>query len=425
MKCIFWFRRDLRIYDNTALLRASEECEKVFPVLVIDPNIMFREDTSPRRAQFYLEAVKSLSKKIQLTIFYGNPVEELKKASEKFGTKVIYFNRDYGYYSTKRDSEICKILECKTYKDHVLVERGEIPVYRIFTRYYEKWKEVKKDPPSGFPNGNFVGENNEVPELFKGFKVPCATEECAMERLYEFKDKGIYDWHNTTRLSPYIKIGLISVRVVYKEVGLEEVRRQICWRDFYYQLYTSDFNYLIDGIRKVNIKWRESEEDFRAWTEGRTGYPIIDAGMRELSASGWMDNRLRLLTAYFLVKVLRIDWKKGALHFMKNLIDGDFIINTANWQWVAGIGVDTRVFRKFNVIEQGKRYDPNGEYIKRWVHELQNLPKHYVHEPWKIPFHLQKEYGVIIGKDYPYPIADLEKGYEEFVELYRASKSRD
>ncbi|MEM1626832.1 MAG: deoxyribodipyrimidine photo-lyase [Sulfolobaceae archaeon] len=425
MKCIFWFRRDLRIFDNVGLVKASEECEKVFPVVVIDPNIMFRDDTSPRRAQFYLEAVRSLSKKIPLTVFYGNPVKELIKASKKFETNKVYFNRDYGYYSSKRDSEVCNHLECKTFKDHVLVEKGEIPIYKLFTSYYMKWKEVKKDLPLGFPKGNFFGEGNDVPNLFSGYKIPCATEECAMERLKEFKEKRVYDWHNTTKLSPYIKIGLISVRVVYHELNMEEVRRQICWRDFYYQLYTSDFNYLVYGIRRLPINWRESEEDFRAWTEGRTGYPIIDAAMRELSETGWMDNRLRLLTAFFLTKILRIDWKKGALHFMKNLIDGDYIINTANWQWVASIGVDPRPFRKFNIIEQGKKYDPEGTYIRRWVHELKDIPKEYIHEPWKIPSSLQKELKLIIGKDYPYPIIDLEKGYEEFIKLYKSSKLRD
>ncbi|WP_160164885.1 cryptochrome/photolyase family protein [Candidatus Acidianus copahuensis] len=408
MKCVFWFRRDLRIHDNTALSEASERCEKVFPVLVIDPNIMFREDTSPRRAQFYLEAIKSLRKEIPLTILYGNPVNLIHEFYKNINSDYLFFNRDYGFYASRRDSEICRTVKCLHFKDHVLVERGELPVYRIFTPYYIKWKNVEKERVKPRASGNFIGEGNEPPELFKGFKIPPASEDYALQKLEEFKDDEYPE--RRSGLSHFFKIGLLSTRTAFHAKVNEEFRRQLCWRDFYYQLYTSDFS-LINGIRRKEI-WENKEEIFKAWTEGKTGYPIVDAGMRELNVTGLMENKLRLLTSYFLTKVLLIDWRKGMEYFMKNLLDGDFVINLGNWQWIAGVGTDMRPLRKFNIVEQGKRIDPRGEYIKKWVEELRDVEGPLVHEPWK----LGKERVIKIG--YVTPIADLGS-YDEFVRRYK------
>lgn len=425
MKCAFWFKKDLRLYDNTALIKASEECDVIYPIVTLDPKIIFNEYSSDRRVYFQIQALKSLAKKIQLTVLSGDFIIEIRKFMKDKDIDFLFYNRDYDPFIDY--NALCSKVKCKSFKDYLLVEPGEFRLYKVFTPYYRKWKEVLKAKPIGYPdNAKFVGENNEIPELVKAFNIPEADEEKAKEMLDSFNDLN-YSKTYTSRLSVYINFGLLSIRDVYWRKSNDEFRRQLAWRDFYYQLYAQRKEYLENGIKGINpnysghsidINWRVNDEDFRAWAEGRTGIPIIDAAMRELNTTGYIHNRLRLLTSYFLVKVLRINWKEGAKYFMQSLIDGDFILNTANWQWIAGIGADTRPLRRFNIIAQGKAYDKEGNYIRRWVTELTNVPSYYIHEPWKMSIELQKEVGVIIGKDYPLPIADLEEGYKQFVEEY-------
>ncbi|MCY0859539.1 MAG: deoxyribodipyrimidine photo-lyase [Sulfolobaceae archaeon] len=410
MKCVFWFKKDLRLYDNTALIKASEECDQVYPIVVFDSRLTFNDYTSNRRLYFYLQALKSLSRRIPITILNGDTVIEIKKFMRNVGAEYLFYNKDFDPFINY--DELCKQVKCKSYKDFLIVEPGELPLYKIFTPYYKRWRDVQKEKPRGYPSGKFLGDRSEVPELVKAFEIPKADEDSALETLRSFNE-SLYSMTYTSRLSPYINTGLISIRVVYWGVKSEEFRRQLAWRDFYYQLYTLRRDYLETGIIRrfnSNIKWKDNEEEFNAWTNGMTGIPIIDAGMRELNSTGYIHNRIRLLVSYFLTKVLGIDWRKGAKYFMQQLLDGDYILNTANWQWVAGVGADTRIHRRFNIISQGKMYDSKGEYIKRWVTELSNVPQEYIHEPWKMSYWLQREVGVIIGKDYPYPIAD-PRGY--------------
>ncbi|BBG27539.1 cryptochrome/photolyase family protein [Sulfuracidifex tepidarius] len=410
VKCVYWFRRDLRTVDNKGLYEATQQCDVIYPLVVIDRNIMEREDTSPRRAFFYLQSLNSLREKIPLTIKGGDPVEEVPKFVRNMGASAVFFNRDYGYYATKRDSNVCERVQCITFKDHVLVEPGELPLYKVFTPYFRKWSEVPKEKPYPEASGNFEGRNNPVPEK-EDYTVPCSNEECARERVF-MEDKG------TTMLSPFIKVGLVSERFIYWNTKSERVRRQLCWRDFYIQLYTSDYRLLTNGVRK-EIKYDNDPKLIEAWKEGETGIPIVDAAMRELNDTGWMDNRLRLVTSFLLTKVMLVDWRIGALHFMKNLLDGEFIINTANWQWSAGVGVDTRPLRRYNIVKQSKEYDSEGIYIKKWVDELDGVPAEYIHEPHKMPLELQEKLGIKIGKDYPYPVVDVDEGYREFVRRYK------
>jgi len=412
VKCVYWFRRDLRTTDNKGLYEASQQCDVVYPLVVIDRNIMEREDTSPRRAFFYLQSLNSLREKIPITIKGGDPVEEVPRFVNNIGASALFFNRDYGYYATKRDSAVCKQVNCVTFKDHVLVERGEIPVYRVFTPYFRKWSSFPKEKTLPEANGKFEGRNNPVPEK-EDYTVPCSSEECARDRVF-MEDRG------TTMLSPFLKVGLISERYVYWNTKSDRVKRQLCWRDFYIQLYTSNYDFLTKGLRK-EIHYDNDPRMIDAWREGETGIPIIDAAMRELNDTGWMDNRLRLLVSFLLTKVMLVDWRIGALHFMKNLLDGEFVINTANWQWSAGVGADTRPLRKYNILKQSKKYDPQGKYIRKWVDELEAVPTEYIHQPHLMPIEVQRESGVIIGKDYPYPIVDIEEGYREFVRRYRES----
>lgn len=416
VKCVYWFRRDLRTYDNKGLYEASQECDVIYPLVVIDKNIMEREDTSPRRAFFFLQAVNSLREKIPITVKGGDPIDEVPRFVRNLGAEAVYFNRDYGYYASRRDAEVCKRVNCVSFKDHVLVEKGELPLYKVFTPYYKKWLEIPKEKPYPEPNGKFEGRGNPVPER-EDYTVPCATEECARERVM-MEDKG------STMLSPFLKVGLISERYVYWNTKSERVKRQLCWRDFYIQLYTSNYDYLSKGMRK-EIKYDNDPRLIEAWKNGETGFPIIDAAMRELNDTGWMDNRLRLLVSFILTKVMLVDWREGALHFMKNLLDGEFVINTANWQWSAGVGVDTKPLRRYNLVKQSKIYDPQGIYIKKWVDELEGVPPEYIHEPHKMPIAVQEKIGVRIGEDYPYPIIDLNKGYEEFVRRYKSLREKD
>jgi deoxyribodipyrimidine photo-lyase len=289
--------------------------------------------------------------------------------------------------------------------------------------------------PAGVRKGRLpsladLGLEQEVEDPLVGGEGP------ARQRLSRFLGSAVGDYvddhdalgrDRTSRLSPYLHFGCLSPREIEERLprgdGAAAFRRQLCWRDFYHQVLLhhprnarSEFQ---DRYRGA-ISWSRSETDFEAWCEGRTGYPLVDAGMRQLRREGWMHNRARLVVGSFLTKDLGIDWRRGERWFMRMLIDGDQANNNGNWQWIASVGVDPQPFyrRIYNPARHMDRFDPNGDYVRRYVHELRDVPDEYLSEPWTMPEEVQRDCGCVIGEDYPEPIVDHREARREAFERY-------
>jgi deoxyribodipyrimidine photo-lyase len=321
--------------------------------------------------------------------------------------------------------------------------------YTVFSPFHRRWLETPRretvaaarsfgPPPSGLRKGRLpslaeLGLEQEVEEPLPG------GETAGRLRLSRFLRSGIHDYEDnhdalgadrTSRLSPYIHFGCLSPREIEERLpsgaGAEAFRRQLCWRDFYHHVLLhhprnarSEFQDRYRG----SISWSYAERRFEAWCEGRTGFPLVDAGMRQLRREGWMHNRARLVVGSFLTKDLGIDWRWGERWFMRLLIDGDEANNNGNWQWIASVGVDPQPFyrRMYNPARHQERFDPRGEYVRRYVPELRGVPGDYLSEPWTMPVEIQRDCGCMIGSDYPEPIVDRRAARQEASERYGAA----
>ncbi len=395
---IFWFRRDLRLQDNAGLYQALKANKDVVPLFIFDTEILDRlEDKTDRRIEFIHQSLQLIKIELEklgssLLVLYGNPVE----IYEVLKPKAVYTNRDYEPYALERDTAIQKILEdkgaeFKTYKDQVIFEKEEVikddgSPYTIFTPYSRKWKAAltkfyvksyptekyfnnfKKIKPLSFPSLNDIGFKETLPYF---------PERAIKQSIIEKYDKtrNFPALHGTTRLSVHLRFGTVSIRKLVQialkknEVWLNE----LIWRDFYHMILWH-FPYTEKSAFKPaynRIEWRNDPDEFKAWCEGQTGYPIVDAGMRELNTTGFMHNRVRMVVASFLTKHLLIDWRWGEAYFAEKLLDFDLAANNGGWQWAAGSGCDAApYFRVFNPQLQTEKFDPKLEYIKNWVPEM-------------------------------------------------------
>jgi len=395
---VFWFRRDLRLQDNAGLYYALKENKKVLPIFIFDTEILDKlSDKKDRRVEFIHQSIELLKSDLEnvrcsLLVLHGKPT----KLFQQIIPKNIYTNHDYEPYARKRDDQISKIasdkgIEFKSYKDQVIFDKDEVikndgKPYTIFTPYSRKWKSLLD---------KFSFRSYPTEKYFKNFKrvspLPLLSlTEIDFEKSDEiFPERSIrqsiiekYDKQRnfpaiegTTRLSIHLRFGTVSIRKLV-QVALKKNEtwlNELIWRDFYHmilwhfpQVETKAFKPAYD-----QIVWRNNEKEFTAWCNGKTGYPIVDAGMRELNASGFMHNRVRMITASFLVKHLLIDWRWGESYFAQKLLDFDLAANNGGWQWAAGSGCDAApYFRVFNPQLQTEKFDSDFKYIKKWVPEF-------------------------------------------------------
>ena len=408
---IFWFRRDLRLQDNAALFYALKEKIPVIPVFIFDKNIVDElvadsrgEDKNDRRVQFIHQALQEIQSALKnfgssLDTRYGVPLDVYKELLNEYAIQKVFTNHDYEPYATERDGAIGKLLRTSgasfhSYKDQVIFEKNEVikddgKPYTIFTPYSRKWKSIvnefylKSYPSEKYFNNFFRQYEKKIPSLLSMGFTPAdqsfSSKEWKKDIITRYKEQRDYPFVNgTSRLSVHLRFGTISVRELANEAGSinETFLNELIWRDFY-QMILWHFPQVVHQSFKPEydkINWRNNEKEFQAWCNGKTGYPIVDAGMRELNETGFMHNRVRMIVASFLTKHLLIDWRWGEAYFAKKLLDYDLAANNGGWQWAAGSGCDAApYFRIFNPYLQTKKFDPELKYIRKWVAELDEL----------------------------------------------------
>ncbi|MGM0498066.1 MAG: cryptochrome/photolyase family protein [Bacteroidota bacterium] len=401
---LFWFRRDLRLTDNTALFHALNSGETVLPVFIFDTEILNTlESTKDGRIEFIHNRLQILKEQLEtysssLLILHGNPIEQFKLLLEKYHITNLYFNRDYEPYAQKRDQEVTELfkkqgLTVLTFKDQVIFEKNDVlkkdgKPYTVFTPYKRKWKEkFSTQPIKSYQTEPLFRNFLQV----KPFSMPTLQDIGFKKTDYEFppatiNEKTIKNYeHNrdfpalegTTRLGIHFRFGTISIRDAVKKAN--ELNRawldELIWREFYMMILWH-FPKVVDHSFKQKydmINWRNDEEEFKLWCQGQTGYPMVDAGIRELNRTGYMHNRVRMITASFLTKHLLIDWRWGETYFAQKLLDYELASNNGGWQWAAGSGCDAApYFRIFNPELQTKRFDPDHTYICKWVPEYKS-----------------------------------------------------
>ncbi|GAB1420413.1 deoxyribodipyrimidine photo-lyase [Anaerolineales bacterium] len=445
---IHWFRRDLRLSDNRALNLALRSGQRVLGLFIFDPQILESPFAGAARIAFMLKGLRELDRQLQaygsaLWIEIGNPEAILAELTEKLNVQALYMNKDYTPYARKRDEKVSASLAIPVYSEddallvappHLLKQDGQ--AYTVFTPFYKKWLTLDKtlNENIAIERGPFLEsaaiQGKSIPTLAAlGFNtsvmIPEAGEQAARAKLDAFIENRITQYaigrdvlspalekeSASSQLSHHLHLGFISIREVYHRARLAEMEaspgggksieawlRELAWRDFYTHILYHFPQVKQEDFRNKQIQWQNSEVDFEAWKNGQTGYPIVDALMRQLKESGWIANRSRMIVASFLTKHLLIHWKKGETYFMQQLLDGDVASNNGGWQWIAGTGTDAQpYFRIFNPILQSKRFDPQGITIRQWLPELGHLLNEDIHTPWlmKSP-----------PKAYPAPIID-------------------
>jgi deoxyribodipyrimidine photo-lyase len=460
---IVWFRRDLRVRDHPALRAALERHERVVPVFCFDDRLLHGRHASGPRTQFLLECLAELGEELRargsgLVLRQGKPERELVSIARDTGAEAIHFTREISPFGRERGSLCRRTFEPAGIEavDHpglnavdqlrdIRTQQGK--PYTVFSPFHRNWLGVTRRDVLGAPR-----EMPPLPSKLAKGKLPSLDslglaqeveepavggESKAHETLDRFLDGPIREYteihdalgkDRTSRLSPYLHFGCITPRQIEERLprgkGADAFRRQLCWRDFYHHVLAfhpenakSEFQERYRG----KIKWSYAENRFERWCEGQTGFPLVDAGMRQLKREGWMHNRARLVVGSFLTKDLGIDWRWGERHFMRYLIDGDEANNNGNWQWIGSVGTDPQpAFRRiYNPALHMERYDPDGDYVRRYVPELRDVPDKYLREPWKMPDDVQEECGVVIGEDYPEPMVDRKIAREEALERYR------
>jgi deoxyribodipyrimidine photo-lyase len=423
---IMWFRRDLRLDDNAALYYALKEKNPVIPVFIFDKNILDDlEDKKDRRVEFIREALMDMQDELKkhtysLQVFYDTPYEAFSKLVSRYNIQKVFANEDYEQYAIDRDVAIAKLIKEHNavlilYKDQVIFSKSEVvkdngEPYTIFTSYSKKWlatlnafyltsyrtkkyfSNFFKDDPHRIPSLESMGFEK------TGKPFPSKTIPTAIIKDYK-NTRDIPGMHGTSRMSVHLRFGTISIRqLASKAKKLSSTYlNELIWRDFYHMILWH-FPHVRKGYsfhkNMDDIKWRNNEREFNAWCKGKTGYPIVDAGMRELNETGFMHNRVRMITASFLAKHLLIDWRWGEAYFAKKLLDYDYAPNNGGWQWSAGTGCDAMpYFRIFNPTAQAKKFDKDLAYIKKWVPELNSF-------------------------DYPEPIVEHELARKRALEVY-------
>jgi deoxyribodipyrimidine photo-lyase len=450
MTALWWIRRDLRLTDNPTL-HAALEAGEVVPVFILDPRF---DSASPRRRDFLHEGLHALHKDLRQRNSYlvtrnGHPLQILQQLLAETNASTIFAEADFTPHARKRDAEIARhlplqLIHGQTVHHPDFVKKADGTPYTVYTPYAKAWK-ARLEPIHLLPTPNHIPTSAGIrSELLPPFQVSPgfpAGEQEALRRLETFtnaatanlqspisnyqESRNRMDLDGTSSLSPYFRFGMIGLRQAvyatrntqYGTSGHETWLNELIWREFYIQIL-----YHFPRVAKTSfnpaladIPWRNNLSEFEAWKAGETGVPVVDAGMRQLKSLGWMHNRARMIVASFLVKDLLIDWRWGEAWFMQNLLDGDIAANNGGWQWTAGTGTDAApYFRIFNPVLQSAKFDPNGDYIRRWIPELRGLNAKDIHAPW--------EKGIKVAGYPERPIIERDK--ERTLAAYVISKSK-
>lgn len=464
---IWWIRRDLRLGDNQALAAALAAAERVVPVFVLDPALLASPWTGEKRLAFLFDGLRSLDASLRqrggrLVVRQGEPSTALAALVAETGATVVFAEEDFSPYARRRDEDIARQLPLHLTGGLVVhpptaVLKDDGAPYTVFTPYSRRWHSLSPPLPASVlaapehlatPAGLASLPIPVEPALPAAVPFPAGEAE-AQRRLLAFTqangaaiaryadDRNRPDLEGTSRLSPYLRFGMLSARqaviaarqaaaAAQARAGAEAWLSELVWREFYVSIL-----YHFPYVRRRSfqpqfdrIAWENDETAFAAWCEGRTGYPIVDAAMRQLAQTGWMHNRARMIAASFLVKDLLVDWRWGERWFMQHLLDGDPAANNGGWQWTAGTGTDAApYFRVFNPTAQGQKFDPEGEYVRRGVAELARVATKFIHEPWKMPPSEQRRSECVVGSDYPVPIVDHAFARERALAAYAQAKS--
>ncbi|MEU5754267.1 deoxyribodipyrimidine photo-lyase [Streptomyces sp. NPDC047829] len=450
------FTSDLRLYDHPPLRAALRAADEVVPLFVLDPGIHAAGFDAPNRRAFLADCLHDLDASLRrrggrLVVRRGPVARVVGEVAAESGAGEVHLAAGATAYAHHREERLRERLGGSGVALHAhdtvttVVAPGAVyPTgsdhFAVFTPYFRRWSQEALRQSLGAPRsvrvpagvrGDPLPDRAEVPDTSPG--LPDGGETAGRDRFSRWSRAGMPgygDRHDdlagdaTSRLSPYLHFGALSpVELVHRArgqggPGAEAFVRQLCWRDFHHQVLAARPKASAEDYRTRHDHWRDERdaaEDIAAWREGRTGYPVVDAAMRQLRHEGWMHNRARLLTASFLTKTLYVDWRIGARHFLDLLVDGDIVNNQLNWQWVAGTGTDTRPHRVLNPVVQGRRFDPDGAYVHRWVPELRDVDGKRVHEPWRLPEDRRA------ALDYPAPLIDLADGLDRF----RHARGRD
>lgn len=471
---LFWFRRDLRLTDNAGLAAATAASARVVPVFVFDTNILDGlADRTDRRVTFIFESVRALRRALRahgsdLLVLHGDPMRRIPALAGQLDAAAVFTNRDYEPYATTRDDAVARTLAAQgcdfvRHKDQVIFERHEVQKddgepYRVFTPYKNAWlrrfDECSLEGPAAdlphepdlsrlAPIRSLRGLGEDVTMHALGFKSQPlwleAGETAACERLQAFlprlprykEDRDFPSVEGTSGLSVHLRFGTISIRECVRAAradaspGAQTWLSELIWREFY-QMILDRFPFVVRHAfqqRYDTIRWPGSEENFAAWCEGRTGFPIVDAAMRQLNATGWMHNRLRMIVAMFLTKDLLVDWRRGEEYFAAKLLDYELASNNGGWQWSASTGVDAApYFRVFNPFLQSRKFDPDGAFIRAWVPELRGFDQRHIHAPADVDLFTQQAAQCIIGEDYPFPIVDHASQKERAIALFSMTR---
>ncbi len=442
---VLWLRRDLRLSDHPALLAAAEDAENVLPLFVLD-DVLLGPAGAPRTA-FLFRCLRDLTVRTggALRVVRGRPEVVLPRIAEQAGAVSVHISSDHGPYGRARDAAVATALRevplTATGSAYAVppgtLTRSDGQPYSVYSPFFRAWQQRGAAPPARVPgpprwtDGGVATETVPDDPALGDVELPEAGEEAARARWRSFCDSDVHlyadlrsrpDADRSSQLSVYLKYGCLHPRTLLADLGsgpgADAYRREIVFRDFYADVLW----HRPDSTRcEVQPKMAAypydrgevAEQRYEAWVQGRTGYPFVDAGMRQLSCQAWMHNRVRMVVASFLTKDLHLHWRRGAAYFMSRLRDGDLASNTHGWQWVAGTGTDPApYFRVFNPVKQGRDHDPNGDYIRRWVPELRGLAGPEVHEPWLLPD------GPPPG--YPAPIVEHAQERAEALRRYAA-----
>ncbi|GAA4904871.1 deoxyribodipyrimidine photo-lyase [Actinomycetospora succinea] len=447
---IVWFRRDLRVHDQPIFLEAAARAKRSLAVFVLDPRLL--EPSGKARRTFLFRSLRDLDESLggRLLVVKGDPAEAIPKLARAVGAGSVHVAADFGPYGRERDEAVEKALDgvelVRTGSPYAVapgrITKSDGEPYKVYTPFSRAWTQhgwrEPADTDASTVDWMDPGEKDGGPRKVKipddeapEAELPAAGEQAARDQWAAFVDEHLTDYDDlrnrpdrpaTSRMSVYLKYGVVHPRTLLADLGGEgkgptSFRNEICFRDFYASVLwffprsaRENFDTKFD---RITLDSGESaDEKFQAWQEGRTGFPAIDAAMRQLRGEAWMHNRMRMAVASFLVKDLHLPWWRGARHFMELLVDGDLPSNQHGWQWAAGTGTDAApYFRVFNPVTQGERFDPQGDYVRRWVPELADVEGKKVHQPWKLNEP---------PADYPAPIVDHKAERQEALERFNA-----
>jgi deoxyribodipyrimidine photo-lyase len=415
------FTRDLRVRDNPALAVACEQADLVVPLFVVDGRLM---SAAPNRGRFLLESLADLRESLRarggdLTVRHGSAEAEVIQLATETGAQMVFVAGDVSRYAARRQTALAR--ECARHRLELRVSLGVTVVppgelrpaggdhYKVFTPYWHAWRESRWRRPSAVPHAVRLPPGVRTGELpvprggVSPFLQP-GGETAGSQQARAWLDGalcGYADGHDdlagarTSRLSAYLRFGCLSplelAHLARRRPSGEEFVRQLAWRDFFYQVTAAFPDLARAPYRPREQRWRQDQDAFEAWRAGRTGIPIVDAGLRQLAAEGYMHNRARLIAAHFLTRILQIDWRLGYRHFFALLADGDVASNAGNWQWAAGTGNNPRPGGTMNMLRQARRFDPSGDYVRRYLPELAGLNSADIHMPWRVPPPLRRQ----------------------------------